>query len=51
MNYVLQKEAGSCKKSFNNGFMDCDGDGKLLGTRRCVDEDRPMRFEDFLKFR
>jgi hypothetical protein len=51
LNYVLREEAGSCKESFNNGIMDCDKDGELLEERRCFNEDRPMRFEDFLEHR
>ena len=51
LNYVLREEAGSCKKLFNNGIMDCDGDGELLEERRCFDNDQGMRFENFLQHR
>ena len=49
MNYVLQCEAGSCKKRFNNGVMDCDGRGELLEDRRHNSTGQGLRFEDFLQ--
>jgi hypothetical protein len=38
MDYVLNKEAGSSRKTFQNGWMlDCDpSTGKVLRGERCV---------------
>jgi hypothetical protein len=51
LNYILHEEAGSCKKQFGNGIMDCNGDGELLDDRRQFDNDQGLRFEDFVKHR
>ena len=51
LNYILREEAGSCKKVWSNGCMDCDRDGNILECRRRNGGHRGMSFEDFLEHR
>ncbi|KAJ1494579.1 hypothetical protein T484DRAFT_1927105 [Baffinella frigidus] len=51
LNYILREEAGSNRKVWSNGRMDCDRDGNILECRRRNGGHRGMSFADFLEHR